>query len=206
MTAAAMTAACIDAETNRSWMVEMVSRPRWRSASLAVAMVALASEGSASDADRTEQRSVRIPGADYEVRLDGAERIASPALGGPLLAAIETWLSIEFDLPVLRNHPRIELVPPAEIAALRYRGRFPHAGTERALNGQSSALAERDTVAVYSDSTRTIYLADDWTAARRRSCPFWCTRWCIICKTWPASDTSVRRRARSSPTWRRTGG
>jgi hypothetical protein len=130
---------------------------------LAVAMAVSMNEGSANDADRTGQHSVRIPGTDYDIRLDGAERTASPASGGPLLAAIQTWLSIEFDLPIARVHPRVELVPPAEIAALRYRGRFPHAGTERASNGQSSAPAERDTVAVYSDSTRTIYLADDWT-------------------------------------------
>jgi Domain of unknown function (DUF6647) len=161
--AAAMTAACVDAETFDHGWYKMVSRSRWWSALLAVAMVALASEGSANDANRTEQRSVRIPGADYEVRLDGAERIANPALGEPLLAVIGAWLSIEFDLPIVRDHPRIELVPPAEIAALRYRGRFPSAGTERALTGHSPAAAERDTVAVYSDSTRTIYLADDWT-------------------------------------------
>jgi hypothetical protein len=133
------------------------------SALLAVAMAALASEGSANDADRIEQRNVRIPGANYEVRLNGTERIASPALGEPLLTAIETWLSIEFDLPVLGNHPRIDLVPPAEIAALRYRGRFPKAGSERASSGPSRTSSEGDTVAVYSDSTRTIYLAENWT-------------------------------------------
>lgn len=141
----------------------MVSRSGWRSALLLVTMVALAREGSAHAADRIEQRSVRIPGAGYEIRLDGTERITPSTMGEPLLAAIETWLSIEFDLPIVRDHPRIELVPPAEIAALRYRGRFPSPGTERALTGHSPAAAERDTVAVYSDSTRTIYLADDWT-------------------------------------------
>jgi Domain of unknown function (DUF6647) len=140
-------------------MEEMVGKSRCWSALLAVAMAASVSEGSANDADRIEQSSIRIPGADYEIRLDGAERIPSPALGEPLLTAIETWLSIEFDLPILRNHPRIELVPPAEIAALRYRGRFPNAGTERALSGHSAS----DIVAVYSDSARTIFLAENWT-------------------------------------------
>jgi hypothetical protein len=141
----------------------MVSRLRWWSALLAVALAASASEGAAGNADRIEQRSIRIPGANYEIRLDGAERIPGPALGGPLLAAIETWLSIEFDLPIRGNHPRIELVPPAEIAALRYRGRFPSAGTDRPSTDPSAVPADRDTVAVYSDSTRTIYLAEDWT-------------------------------------------
>jgi uncharacterized protein DUF6647 len=143
----------------------MVGRSRCWSALLAVAMAALVTEGSADEADRIEQHGIRIPGADYEVRLSGAERIPSPALGEPLLTAIETWLSIEFDLPILGIHPRIELVPPAEIAALRYRGHFPNAGTEHATSGPSAAPSDRDTVAVYSDSTRTIYLAENWTGS-----------------------------------------
>ncbi len=141
----------------------MVSRFRWWSALLAVAMTTVASEGSAGDTDRTEQRRIRIPGANFEIRLDAAERIANPALHEPLLAAIETWLSIEFDLPIPGNRPRIELVPPAEITALRYRGRFPNAGTDRPSTDPSAAPSDRDTVAVYSDATRTIYLAADWT-------------------------------------------
>ena len=156
-----MTAPAMMLKRTQLWMVEMISRFRCWSALLAVAMVALVSEGSANDADRIEQRGIRIPGADYEIRLSGA----SPALGEPLLTAIETWLSIEFDLPILRNHPRIELVPPAEIAALRYRGRFPNAGTERAASGPSAVSSEGDTVAVYSDSTRTIYLTENWTGS-----------------------------------------
>ena len=138
----------------------MVGRFRCWSALLAVATAALVSaQALANDADRIDQRSIKIPGADYEVRLDGTDGVPRPALGEPLLAAIETWLSIEFDLPIPGNHPRIELVPPAEIAALRYRGRFPNAGTERASSGHSAS----DIVAVYSDSARTIYLAENWT-------------------------------------------
>jgi Domain of unknown function (DUF6647) len=144
-------------------MEEMVGRSRCWSALLAVAMAVSVSEGSADDADRIGPSSIRIPGADYEIRLDGAQQVPSPALGEPLLTAIETWLSIEFDLPILRDHPRIELVPPAEIAALRYRGRFPNAGKEHATSGPSTEPSDRDTVAVYSDSTRTIYLAENWT-------------------------------------------
>lgn len=144
-------------------MAEMVSRFRCWSALLAVAMAALASEGSASNADRIEPRGIRIPGADHEVQLNGTERLPSLAPAEPLLTAIETWLSIEFNLPIPANHPRIELVPPAEIAALRYQGRFPKAGTDRAPIDPSAVSADRDTVAVYSDSTRTIYLAEEWT-------------------------------------------
>jgi uncharacterized protein DUF6647 len=146
-------------------MAEMVGRFSCWSALLAILMAVLVSAQSsadqalANDGNRIDQRSIKIPGADYEVRLDGTNRVPSPALDEPLLAAIETWLSIEFDLPILGDHPRIELVPPAEIAALRYGGRFPNAGTERALSGHSAS----DIVAVYSDSARTIFLAENWT-------------------------------------------
>ena len=46
---------------------------------------------------------------------------------------------------------------------MRYGGRFPNAGTERATSGSSAVPSEGDTVAVYSDSARTIYLAENWT-------------------------------------------
>jgi len=139
----------------------MSSRPLWWSALLIVAAAVLPSAEPAGGAERIDQYSVKVPGTGYEVRLDGTER--NPTLDEPLLTAIANWLSIEFDLPILGRHPRIELVPPAEIAALRYRGHFPNAGTERKLNGASAASPERDVVAVYSDSARTIYLRDEWT-------------------------------------------
>ena len=47
-----------------------------------------------------------------------------------LLTAIVTWLSINFGLPAVHEHPGIELVPTMRVAALRYRGlvsdRQPH--------------------------------------------------------------------------------
>ena len=138
----------------------MVGRSSCWSAWLAASMAALVgAQTSANGAERIDQRSIKIPGADYEVRLDGTDRVPGSALNEPLLAAIETWLSIEFDLPVAGHHPRIELVPPAEIAALRYGRRFPNAGTDRVSSGHSAS----DVVAVYSDSARTIYLAEEWT-------------------------------------------
>jgi hypothetical protein len=51
-----------------------------------------------------------------------------------LLAAIETWLSIEFDLPAIREHPRLKLVSTAKIAALRFKGLLSNPGTGIAAN------------------------------------------------------------------------
>jgi len=142
-------------------MAQMIGRFSYWNALFALAMAASVSEGWANDANRIDRHGIKIPGADYEVLLDGTGRSPSQVPGEPLLIAIETWLSIEFDLPVLRDHPGIAFVPPAEIEALRYRGRFPNAGSERALTGHPTVNS--DTVAVYSDSARTIYLAEGWT-------------------------------------------
>jgi Domain of unknown function (DUF6647) len=75
----------------------------------------------------------------------------------PLLSAIVLWLSVNFDLPGIQDHPRVEFVPATKIVALRYGGfvgRLPDAG---AAPGQPSV------VAVYHHATRTIYLPEGWT-------------------------------------------
>jgi len=90
---------------------------------------------------------------------------AEPALlfAQPLLAAIEAWLALRFDLPSVDHHPRIELVPPAKIAALRYQGFLSNPRIENAPNGDARTASRSDVVAVYSDATETIYLPEGWT-------------------------------------------
>jgi len=82
-----------------------------------------------------------------------------------LLTAIVTWLSIGFGLPADYNPPRIEVVSPAKLAAVQFRGRG--AAYTRALSGGGShparAASQRDVEALYDDSTRTIYLPEGWT-------------------------------------------
>jgi hypothetical protein len=132
-----------------------------------LAMIAIAALGSAqrpTSAHEIEQHRTEMPAAGYGVLPSGAERQPPrSAPGQPLLAMIETWLAFQFDLPSSERHPRIELAPPAKIAALRYQGFFPTSGTERAPNGRPAALPDGDVVAVYSDATQTIYLAEGWT-------------------------------------------
>jgi hypothetical protein len=106
--------------------------------------------------------------ASIDVRPAGADEIerqrAEPALAfaQPLLAAIEAWLALRFDLPSV-DHPRIELVPPAKIAALRYQGLLSNPRIESAPSGGAGAASRSDVVAVYSDATQTIYLPEGWT-------------------------------------------
>ena len=75
-----------------------------------------------------------------------------------LLTAIVVWLSASFDLPAVYESPRVEFVSPAQMAAHRYKPLLP-AG--RANNTQGDK-ARSDTVALYNDDTKTIYLPDGW--------------------------------------------
>jgi hypothetical protein len=129
---------------------------------LTVAMLSPASaQGRAINSDQTEQFGLKVPGTDYTILLGGGERYPTAAL----LTAIETWLSIQFDLPTVQSHPRIEIVSSEKLVALRYRGLLPNGGTEDALNDRSAISSESDTVAVYYDSAQTIYLAHGWTGS-----------------------------------------
>ena len=73
-----------------------------------------------------------------------------------LLTAVMLWLSANFDLPAIHDHPHVEFAPPSTIAALRHNGQNgsqPHSQVE---------AGQRDVVAVYVDATSTIYLPKGW--------------------------------------------
>jgi len=73
-----------------------------------------------------------------------------------LVAAIATWLSVEFSLRPVESRPVIKLVPAEEILALRYNS---------VLASGRSVEDQNDTLALYHDPTQTIYLAQDWTGS-----------------------------------------
>ena len=70
-----------------------------------------------------------------------------------LLTEISTWIAQNFDLPAFDPPPKIVFATPGQIASIRYRG---------VLNHQPSAIAGSEIVAVYDDSTQTIYLSEGW--------------------------------------------
>ncbi len=112
------------------------------------------------------QHDIKLPGTNYRILLDRTGlRPPADASRQDLLTAIDTWLAVEFDLPAIHSHPQIELVPVATIVALRYRGMLPDAQTNFAPNDRNATAAERDTVAVYSDAARTIYLPEGWSGS-----------------------------------------
>lgn len=82
------------------------------------------------------------------------------------LLAMARWLSTNFDLPYSDEPPRVEFTTPAQLSKLRYKGLLSH---QREVIGGEHATPlpefQREVVAVYDDSTRTIYLPEHWTGA-----------------------------------------
>lgn len=78
-----------------------------------------------------------------------------------LLTAIALWLSANFNLPPLNEPPKVELVSQAKIMAIRHQA----FSVERRydINAMPPVSDPRDTVAIYDDSSRTIYLPLTWT-------------------------------------------
>jgi Domain of unknown function (DUF6647) len=81
------------------------------------------------------------------------------------LTAIVTWLSVNFGMPAIYDLPRIELVSPEVMHAVRYQKRGTDGSAPTAL--QTSMAVEPDRLleveALYDDATRTIYLRREWT-------------------------------------------
>jgi hypothetical protein len=74
------------------------------------------------------------------------------------LAVVVLWLSANFGFAANPEYPRVEFVPPSRIISLRYKGLVGAQGQTHA-----SADALRDTVSIYDDAQRIIYLPEGWT-------------------------------------------
>lgn len=91
------------------------------------------------------------------------------------LAAIASWVSSHANLPYADELPRVELVPASELQRLRHKG--PLLAQLRTASGEDPPQAiggehstplpqfRREVVAVYDDSTATIYLSESWNSA-----------------------------------------
>ena len=80
-----------------------------------------------------------------------------------LLTVIVTWLSINFGLPAVDEHPQVEFVPAAKMVEVRY-SRLATGRPDR-VAAEAGHLGEfgHDIQAIYDDRSRTIYLLDEWT-------------------------------------------
>jgi hypothetical protein len=81
-----------------------------------------------------------------------------------LLTEIVTWLSSNFELPALHDHPRVEFVSTAKLINMRYRGFLAEGPRAIGVNEPAVQVAQqREVVAVYNAATKTIFLGEGWT-------------------------------------------
>ena len=129
----------------------------------AIALLTLVLAGPVDAQEPATSPSIKLLGTDCDIVLDGAKfRHPANCSEQALLAAIETWLSAEFALPAIREHPHLKLVSPAEIAALRFKVLLSNPKTD-AANDHGTSSAQGDTVALYHDAT--IYLPEGWSGS-----------------------------------------
>jgi hypothetical protein len=117
--------------------------------------------------DRThsmDQHDFTLSGSDYDEIAVGMAQLSKLAgsSGQALLTAMEAWVSGQFDLPAIHEHPRIEFAPPAKIVSLRFTDLLSDPGAQVEPDNRASS-AQHDTIAIYYDATRTIYLPEGWT-------------------------------------------
>ncbi|MCL4798623.1 MAG: hypothetical protein KJ025_03495 [Burkholderiales bacterium] len=83
-----------------------------------------------------------------------------------LLTAIVTWLAVNFNLPAVYEHPRIELASAETMHAVRYRRPGATHAQPAARTVRPGQLPEVE--ALYDDATRTLYLPEEWTGRTPR--------------------------------------
>jgi hypothetical protein len=84
----------------------------------------------------------------------------------PSLNEMAQWVSANFDLPYSSQPPRVERVPAADLYRLRYKSLLPL--QSQAIGGEHSTPPpqyRREVVAIYDDTSRTIFLPQGWTGA-----------------------------------------
>lgn len=108
----------------------------------------------------------QVSGIKYEIS-DTADFPAGAARPTrALLTDIVTWLASNFGLPAIYDHPRVELAPRMKIAAMRYKGVLSDRWREDSIYDPAvQAVHQRDVVAIYNDTTKTIVLSESWTGA-----------------------------------------
>jgi hypothetical protein len=95
-----------------------------------------------------------------------AERFYARSDHSALLTEIANWLSANFDLPAVSELPRTETASPMKLTAMRYKGLLPEGWREDRIEDPAVLTASpREVLAVYNDTTKTIFLAQGWSAA-----------------------------------------
>jgi hypothetical protein len=97
-----------------------------------------------------------LPQTDYNFLLPQASESAATSLSPEVLKSIQTWIAMTFNLPIIHDQPSIQFEESRKIVSLRYPGVLSAPGIDNAA---------KNTIAVYSDRFRTIYLPKGWTGS-----------------------------------------
>ena len=129
---------------------------------------------------QTAERPDRTPMAVIEsqqTQIDEASRVghtaSGPAESQPSairptqasLTEIVRWLSENFDLPPIYDHPRVEFVSPIQLVRMRYNSLLSD-WSHVTIGGNDPAAQtayQPEVVALYNDTTKTIFLANGWS-------------------------------------------
>ncbi len=106
-------------------------------------------------------QTAKAPEIDHTVAFRTPE--FRPDAPQAFLREIVSWVAANFDLPAIYDLPRIEFVPAMKLASMRYRGFLPGEWRENATFGVAAAEGPRQVVAIYDDTSRTIFLAESWS-------------------------------------------
>jgi hypothetical protein len=79
-----------------------------------------------------------------------------------LLTVMVTWLSINFGLPAIDEHPQVHFASAREMADVRH-GRLASTDAAHQIGEPTQAAFGHDVHAIYDDQSRTIYLPEGWT-------------------------------------------
>lgn len=105
-----------------------------------------------SDANANDVSSVpRGQGASHQV--DAAQTAKS------LSEEVIVWISTNFDLPAKSDRPQIRFANQTEMMRIRIADRMRWRGY---VQDEPAAENERNVVAIYDTSSRTIYLPENW--------------------------------------------
>jgi hypothetical protein len=93
--------------------------------------------------------------ADFRMSADRSREI---------LAEIVDWLAANLDLPAIYEPPPVEFVSSAKITHMRYGAFLPDSPRQILVSDSvGQAAHQRETVAIYNNATRTIFLPDTWS-------------------------------------------
>ena len=131
---------------------------------------------SATPIEWRSYQTMTIPGTNYEIIFDPAEkRSGGPVPSQALMQAIKHWLSINFHLRATYPNPDVELVSPEKMIDFRYKGllsdrprdivvRDPLVPVVQ-LEHMVAAYDHEDALAAYDDEIKTLYLSKKWTGS-----------------------------------------